>query len=111
MIVGLGQSPAVAGELGRAAPVGRGQTAGQLRPLPGEPGEERGADIEGEVPEIVEQVADAGFVAHWRVGHGLIAFAGDLLVPVVVGRGAGLRLDHPQPGVLAGRLVEVGMDA
>jgi hypothetical protein len=46
-----------------------------------------------------------------RTGIGCIAFAGDSLVPVVERRGGVFDLDSTQPGILAGRLVEVSVNA
>ena len=77
-----------------------------------EPGEEGRAEVEAHVAVVVEDADDlvAG-VGDARGAIGGVALGGDALVPVVVGGGGLLKLDGFEPGVFAGRLVEVAVDA
>ena len=76
-----------------------------------EPRQERGADVERDRGEVVRDVQDTVLrvdPAGGRVGR--VALGGDARVPVVIGRGGVLRLDALEPGVLAGRLIEVAVN-
>jgi hypothetical protein len=73
-----------------------------------EPGGERGADVERDLLEVVDDVEDAVVVVHAprrRVGR--VTLRGDALVPVVVRRRRVLHLDRFQPRIFARRLVEM----
>ncbi len=77
-----------------------------------EPGEQRRAEVEAHRRVVVDDRDDAVLlVEDARVRVGRVALGRDALVPVVVRVGGGLTLDRLEPRVLAGRLVEVPVDA
>ena len=78
----------------------------------GEPLQQRGAEIEAHARVVVDDADDLVLaVGDARGAVGGVALGGDALVPVVVGRGGVLHFDGFEPGILAGRLVEVAVDA
>ena len=94
-----------------AGPIGREDLAIDLGRLTLEPREERGPDVERDLLEVVDDVEDAIGVVHAARGRvGRVAFRRDALVPVVERRRRVLDLDGLEPGILAGRLVEVPVD-
>ena len=77
-----------------------------------EPAEQGGAEVEAHARVVVDDADDLAVVVDDAGGAvGGVALGGDALVPVVVGGGGVLELDGFEPGVLAGRLVEVAVDA
>ena len=112
VVVGLRERRAVPGEAARALRVGREDRAVDLGLLLLEPGQQRRAEVEAHRGVVVDDRDDAVLaVEDPRVGVGRVALGGDALVPVVVRVRGGLPLDRLQPRVLAGRLVEVAVDA
>ncbi len=77
-----------------------------------EPAEQGGAEVEAH-PRVVVHDADdlVFFVGDARGAVGGVTLGGDAVVPVVVGGGGVLDFDGFEPGVFAGRLVEVAVDA
>src|SRR5262249_59430186 len=76
-----------------------------------EPGEERGADVEGDLLEVVDDVENAiGVVDTARGRVRRVALRRDALVPVVERRCRVLDLDGLEPRILARRLIEVSVD-
>jgi hypothetical protein len=77
-----------------------------------EPAEEGGAEVKAH-PRIVVHDADDLVLLVGDAGGavGGVALGGDAVVPVVVGRGGVLDLYCFEPGVFAGRLVEVAVNA
>ncbi len=77
-----------------------------------EPAEEGGADVEADTGVVVDDADDLVFVVDdTGSAVGGVALGADALVPVVIGRSRVLSLDRLQPGVLAGRLIKVTMNA
>ena len=94
-----------------ARPIGFQDRAVDVGTLLLEPRHERGADVEGERGEVVDDVQDPVLRVHAPRGRvGRVAFRGDARVPVVIRGGGILGLDALEPGTLAGRLVEVTVD-
>jgi hypothetical protein len=112
MVVGLSQGRAVPVEELHALPVGVDDPPVGFRPVPLQPGEEGRAEIEAHAVVVVDDAADAPLAIE-NAGGGvrLVAFGGDALVPVVEGVSGILQLHILQPGVLAGGLVKVAMNA
>ncbi len=111
VVVGLGHGGAVPPKAGAALLVGREDALVGLGLALLHPTEERRSHVEADLGEVVHDAQDPLLPVHdpgRRVG--LVAFAGDPLVPVVVGAGRRLLLHHVQPGVLPGRLVEMSVD-
>ena len=76
-----------------------------------QPRQQRGAEVEAEVPVVVDDVAHPAVVVdHPGPAVGPVALVGDPLVPVVERRRRRLDGHLLAPGVLAGRLVEVAVD-
>ncbi len=77
-----------------------------------EPAQQRGAKVEADARVVIDDADDLVLRVHnarcavWR-----IALGADALVPVVIRRGRVLRLHGLEPRVLAGRLVEVTVNA
>jgi hypothetical protein len=83
-----------------------------VRRLLTEPGQQRGPEIKAHPGVVVDEPDDLALVVYQaRPGVRGITLASDTLVPVVVRGGGVLDLDGLEPGVLAGRLVEVPVDA
>jgi hypothetical protein len=83
-----------------------------VRVLLFQPREQGRADVEAHVGVIVGDIADATVVVQdARSAVGRIAFPEDAFVPVVDGRRRGLQFHLIHQGVLAGRLVEMPVDA
>ena len=111
VVVDLGDGVAVSAARGDAGAVGLHDLGVHDRRLAGQPGEQRGPDVERDALEVVHDVDDAvGRVDPAGGGVRRVALGGDARVPVVVGRGRVLDLDGLEPGVLARRLVEVAVD-
>src|SRR5262249_44694463 len=112
VIVVLGQCVAVAPAALATEPIGLDDSPVHFGGLDGDPLQERRAEIEADPGVVVQEVADpTRAVEQPRAGIRRVTFARDPLVPVVErGRGV-LDLDDVEPGVLAGRLVEVAVDA
>src|SRR5437762_7558593 len=111
MVVDLGDGVAVAAPRGRARPVRRDDLGVDVGPVAVEPGQECGTRVERDLFEVVDDVEDAILAVHAPRGRvGRVALGGDPLVPVVERRCRVLHLDGFEPGVLAGRLVEVAVD-
>ena len=112
VVVGLGHGGAVAGEASLALGVGGDDLLVHVWGFVLEPFEERGPEVVADASVVVSDLADpALFVKDARAGVGAVALGGDALVPVVVGMSGILELDGFEPGVLAGGLVEVAVDA
>ena len=112
VIVNLGECVAVAPAPLEAEPVGLDDRLEHGGLVLGQPVQERGAEVEAHPGVIVEQIDDpAALVEDPRAGIGRVALACDPLVPVVKGRGRVLDLDGVKPGVLAGRLIKVAVNA
>ena len=95
-----------------AARVGIEDLPVHLGRMPLQPGEQRGAEVEGEMDVVVDDVDDAPLgVLQPRGAVGAVALGGDALVPVVERRRGVLHLDFLDPGILARRLVEVSVQA
>src|SRR5256712_5346766 len=76
-----------------------------------EPRQQRRTRVERDLLEVVDDVQDAVLLVHApRRGVRRVALGGHPLVPVVERRRPILHLDGLEPGVLAGRLVEVAVD-
>ena len=77
-----------------------------------EPAEEGGAEVVAD-PRVVVHDADDFVLLVGDAGGavGGVTLGGDAVVPVVVGGGGVLDFDGFEPGVFAGRLVEVAVDA
>ena len=77
-----------------------------------QPAEQGGAEVEAHAGVVVDDADDLVFDVDDAGGAvGGVALGGDAVVPVVVGGGGVLDLDGFEPGVFAGRLVEVAVDA
>ena len=77
-----------------------------------QPGEQRGAKIEADARVIVGDEADVAFaIQNAGRGVGGVALSRDALVPIVVRSGGILEFDDLEPGILAGRLVKVRVNA
>ena len=77
-----------------------------------QPAEQGGAEVEAHAGVVVHDADDLVFVVGDAGGAvGGVALGGDAVVPVVVGGGGVLDFDGFEPGVFAGRLVEVAVDA
>ena len=111
VVVDLGDRVAVTAPGRPAPPVGLENLRVDVRAMALEPGGERRTDVEGDLLVVVDDVEDAiiGPDAP-RGGVRRVALGGHALVPVVPRVGRGLGLDRLEPGVLAGRLVEVAVD-
>jgi hypothetical protein len=111
VVVGLSHGVAVA--QGRhAGPVGGDDPRVGLRCVALEPPRQGGSHIEGDALVVVDDADDpTAVVEDAGRGVGRIALGGHALVPVVCRRGGVLDLDHLQPRVLPGRLVEMAVDA
>ena len=111
VVVDLGQGVAVPQAFG-AFPV-RFEDAGVgFRSRAGHPGQQGRAGVEAHPFVAVEQFDDAPrTVEPSGPGHGGIGFAADAPVPVVARRGAAFGQDAAKPGVFAGRLVKMAVDA
>src|SRR5256886_3028533 len=102
---------AVAAASRHARAVRRDDFRVDVGPVTVEPGQERGARVERDLLKVVDDVEHAVPLAHPpRRGVGRVTLGGHPLVPVVVRRRRVLHLDGIEPGVLAGRLVEVAVD-
>ena len=112
VVVRLRQRRSVAGEQLQALAVGfQNALVGAGRVL-FQPGKQSGAEIKADAGVVVDDFGDAPLPiqnAGGAVGH--VALVGDALVPVVVRRGGILQLDGFQPGILAGRLIKMRVDA
>src|SRR2546430_2331535 len=112
MVVCLSQRRAVAREDLLALAVRREHGLIDLRCGMFKPGEQRRANVEADPGIVVDDLDDAALaVQDPGGGVGRVAFGGDPLVPVVIGRGRILQLDRLQPGILPRGLVEVAMNA
>src|SRR2546423_14582567 len=88
VIVGLGQRRAVAAEALAAFGIRRQDGGIGLGLLLLQPGEQRRAEVKADARVIVGNQPDGAFaIQNARRGVGGVAFGGDALVPVVVGRG------------------------
>jgi hypothetical protein len=102
---------AVAPEARPATHVGVHDGGVRLRRGVLEPLEKRRPDVETRPLERVDHVEDLPLgVRNARGDDGTIAFVEDALVPVVERRRRRLAGDLTEPGILPGRLVEVGVD-
>ena len=112
VIVRLRQRIAVTAPPILAEPVGLDDSLEGLRRLVGHPLQERGAEVEAD-PRIVIQEVDDASLAIEQAGPRVrgVALVGDPLVPVVKRGRRVLNLDDAQPGILAGGLVKVAVDA
>jgi hypothetical protein len=76
-----------------------------------QPGKECRTEIETEGGVIVVNIEDpAVAIDHPSVGIGTITFKGNSLIPIVKRMGALFGFNGFEPGILAGRLVEVAMN-
>ena len=83
-----------------------------LRSAPLHPGEQRGPEVEGDVPVVVDDVLDVpAAVLQARRGVRAVALGRDPLVPIVERSGRVLHLDLLDPRVFARWLVEVSVQA
>ncbi len=77
-----------------------------------QPAQQGWAEVEADAGVVVDDADDLILLVDDARGSvGGVALGGDAVVPVVVGSGGVLHLDGLEPGVLAGRLVEVAVDA
>ena len=77
-----------------------------------QPAEQGGAEVEAHAGVVVDDADDDVFEVDDAGGAvGGVALGGDAVVPVVVGGGGVLDFDGFEPGVFAGGLVEVAVDA
>ena len=111
VVVDLRDRIAVAAARAPAQPVRFEDLRVHVRPLAFEPGEQRGADVEGDLLVGVDDVEDAVVRAHApRRGVRRVALDRDAIVPVVPGVRRVLDLDGFEPGIFARGLVEMPVD-
>ena len=112
MVVDLGHRGAVSAVTLGAELVGVEDHAVGAGGLVVEPAEESGAEVVADPRVVVHDADDFGLLVGDAGGSvGGVTLGGDAVVPVVVGGGGVLDLDGFQPGVFAGGLVEVAVDA
>ncbi|XWK51065.1 hypothetical protein RBB78_04585 [Tunturiibacter empetritectus] len=112
VVVDLGDGGTVAAVALGADLVGIDDHAIGAGALSASPAEEGGAEVEAHPGVVVHDADDFVLLVGDAGGPvGGVALGGDAVVPVVIGGGGVLDFDGFEPGVLAGRLVEVAVDA
>jgi len=111
VVVDLRDGVAVTVARRHARPIGLDHLCVHVRPLAGQPRAEGRAHVEGDLLEVVDDVEDLVVLVD-ASGRGVrrVALGGYPVVPVVVRGRRVLHFDRFEPGVLAGRLVEVAVD-
>ncbi len=112
VVVNLGDGGAVSGEALLAGNVGVEDGLVGFGSAVGHPGEKRGADVKADPGVVVNDAGDA-VVGGQDAGGGVgrVTLRINALVPVVIGIRGILLLNNFKPRILAGRLIEVTMNA
>ena len=77
-----------------------------------EPTQQRGAEVKADARVVVDDARDLIFhIEHASRAVGRVALSANALVPVVIRSGRVLRFHRLQPGILAGRLIKVAVNA
>src|SRR6185312_2310927 len=112
VVVHLGHGRAVTAEALLTIGVGIKNFAVDAARVDLKPGEEGGAEVEAHAAVVVENTDDTVLGVDDAGGSvGSVALSGDALIPIVIGSGGVLRFYGFKPGILAGRLIEVAMNA